>query len=266
MCRSKSPPFRAKARERTGHPRIRNYGRLASHRGFAVGLEVLEALIDFVPVNDVPPGLQVFGTAVVVLQVVGVFPDVVAHDGVETLGDGIVLVGSAEDLHLAAGGLACEPDPSAAELLGAGFVELSLEIFEAAEGVLDDVGDGAGGLASALGLHDLPEHGVIHVASAVVADGGADVFGDGVEVTEQLFDALGLQFGMLFEGGVGILHIRAVVQIVVELHGFGVNVRLQSGIVIRQRGQFESHDFPPVMSDDGAGFRDSVPERHYIGI
>ena len=42
----------------------------------------LVALVDFVPVDYAPPGLQVFGAAVVVFQVVGVFPDVVAEDRV----------------------------------------------------------------------------------------------------------------------------------------------------------------------------------------
>jgi len=55
------------------------------------------------PVHCVPPGGKVFGTAVVVLQIIGVLPDVVAEDGVEALRDGVVLVGSADDLEFAAG-------------------------------------------------------------------------------------------------------------------------------------------------------------------
>ena len=40
----------------------------------------LVAFVDFVPVDDAPPCLQVFGPTVVVLQVVGVLPDVVAEN------------------------------------------------------------------------------------------------------------------------------------------------------------------------------------------
>jgi len=45
-----------------------------------------EALVDFVPVDDVPPGVEVVRAAVVVLEVIGVLPDVVAEDGVEAVG------------------------------------------------------------------------------------------------------------------------------------------------------------------------------------
>jgi hypothetical protein len=65
-----------------------------------------------------------------------------------------------------------------------GVVELLLEGVEVAKGALDGVGDGAAGLASGVGGHDLPEHGVVDVAAAVVADGAANVFGDGVEVAD----------------------------------------------------------------------------------
>src|SRR5688572_28214693 len=37
------------------------------------------ALVDCVPVDGVPPGLEILGTAVLVLEVVGVLPDVVAE-------------------------------------------------------------------------------------------------------------------------------------------------------------------------------------------
>src|SRR5665811_904623 len=90
---------------------LAGHGRLLD--GFA-GFEGGVAFVDLVPVDDVPPGGEIFGTAVVVFQVVGVLPDVVAEDGVEALGDGAVLIGSADDLHFT-GGLAGEPDASAAE-------------------------------------------------------------------------------------------------------------------------------------------------------
>src|SRR6266436_3648609 len=60
-----------------------------------------EALVDLVPVDGVPPGREVVGTAVLVLEVVGVLPDVVAEDGVAALGDGVVLVGGGDDGELA---------------------------------------------------------------------------------------------------------------------------------------------------------------------
>ena len=124
--------------------------------------------------------------------------------GIEALRDRVVLVGRGHDLHFALG-VAGQPDPSAAELAYAGGVEFFLEGFEVAEGFLDRVGDGAGGVASAFGLHDLPEHGVVDVSAAVVADGAADVFGDRIQVADQFFRALGVQFGMLVESRVQVL-------------------------------------------------------------
>ena len=47
-----------------------------------------EALVDFGPVDYVPPGGEVFGAAVLVFQIVSVLPDVVAEDGVEAVGKG----------------------------------------------------------------------------------------------------------------------------------------------------------------------------------
>src|ERR1035441_7659840 len=83
-----------------------------------------EAFVDLVPVDDVPPCGEVVGAAVLVLQVVGVLPDVVAEDGVEAAGEGRVLVGGGDDLEFAA--LEDEPAPAGAELLGGGLVELLL--------------------------------------------------------------------------------------------------------------------------------------------
>src|SRR5580704_2994463 len=87
--------------------------------GFAMRLENLEATVDFFPVCQVPPSRQIFGTAIVVFEVIGVFPNVVTENGEESLGDWIVLVGRAHDLNTAIG-FTSQPDPSAAELLGAG--------------------------------------------------------------------------------------------------------------------------------------------------
>jgi len=42
---------------------------------------VSEAPIDLVPVDVVPPGDEIVGSLVLVFQVVGVLPDVVAEDG-----------------------------------------------------------------------------------------------------------------------------------------------------------------------------------------
>src|ERR1700721_2510502 len=157
--------------------------------GFA-GLESGIAFVDFVPVDDVPPGGEIFRASVVVFELIGVLPDVIAEDRQQAWGKRVVLVRSAKDLHFA-GGFARHANASAAELFYSGIVELGLKILEVAEGFGDHFGDRAVRVASTFGLHDLPEHAVVDVASAVVADGGADVFGNRGGAGDQIFTGLG---------------------------------------------------------------------------
>src|SRR5277367_5348619 len=97
-----------------------------------MALECFQAVVDFIPVDYAPPSSQIFGTAIVVFEVVCVLPNVVAEDGEQALGNWIVLVGRADDLHIAAR-FTGKPDPSAAELFHTSFVEFGLEIFEVTE-------------------------------------------------------------------------------------------------------------------------------------
>src|ERR1035438_9731939 len=103
------------------------------------------------------------GALVLVLEVVGVLPDVIAGDGVVALGQGRILVGGGDDPELAAD--KDDPSPAGAELLGGGLIEGLLEGFEVAEVGGDLVGDGTGRRAThtgrAGGTHEIPEGGVV---------------------------------------------------------------------------------------------------------
>ena len=158
-------------------------------------------------------------------------PYVIAKNGEQALGYGIVLVGRAENLHIAAA-LARQPHPAAAELLYAGIVEFGLKILEAAESLLDRVGDGATGVTAPFGLHDFPEHRVVDMTATVVTHGATDVLRHGIEVANQIFGTLGLEVGMLFESSVEILHIRTMMHVVMQLHRRGIDGGFKSGIVI----------------------------------
>src|ERR1039458_1640408 len=163
-----------------------------------------EALVDFVPVDDAPPGGQIVGAAVLVFQVVGVLPDVVAEDGIQALGQRRFLVGGGDDLELAAG--EDEPTPAGTELLGGGFIEGLLEGFKVAEIGRDLCGDGTGGRAAytvrANGAHQLPEGRVVGVAPAVIADGSLNVIGHRGEVANQVINRFGGQVGVVGQGGI----------------------------------------------------------------
>src|SRR5439155_26911793 len=111
-----------------------------------------------------------------------------------------VLVRGAEDLELAA--REGQPRPAASGSGRASRGQLLLERREAAESLLDRVGQRAAGLAApgyAGRRHDRPEQRVVVVATAVVAHGGADVVWDAVDPAEQLFEGLLVQLVMLVQ-------------------------------------------------------------------
>ena len=149
-----------------------------------------------------------------------------------------VLVGGAEHLELAARD--GKPRPAAAEPGRPGCGQLLLERREAAERLLDRVGEGAARLtAAALARrrHDRPEQRVIVVAAPVVAHRGTDVLRHARDAAEQRLEALLVQRGMLVERRVQVAHVRLMMLAVVDLHRLGVDVRLQRGIVVGQERQ-----------------------------
>src|SRR3954449_4303818 len=96
-----------------------------------------------VPVDHVPPRLEVVRALVLVLEVVGVLPDVDSDQRRLPRGDRRVLVGGAR--HREPRAVVHEPGPAAAELADARGVHLLLELVEAAEGLVDAVGQRARG-------------------------------------------------------------------------------------------------------------------------
>src|SRR5258707_2348929 len=59
------------------------------------------ALSDLVPVHGIPPGLEVIGAAVLVIEIVSVFPDVVTHQHALAVHDRSVLGRAGLDRELA---------------------------------------------------------------------------------------------------------------------------------------------------------------------
>src|SRR4051812_36258869 len=111
----------------------------------------LMALGDLAPAHRVPPRVDVVGTPVLILQVVGVLPDVDAQERRLALGDRVVLVGGADARQ--PGAVVHEPRPAGAELVDAGLLELGLEVPEGAECRGDRVRQRAVGLAAAVRAH-----------------------------------------------------------------------------------------------------------------
>src|SRR4051794_9934039 len=197
-----------------------------------------EAARDLRPVHDVPPGVDVVRTLVLVLEVVGVLPDVHAEKWDLPVADRRVLVRGARDLH--PGAVVDQPGPAAAEAVDARVLELVLERVEAAEGLPDGVRQRSVGLAAAVRAHDLPEEAVVGVTAGVVANRGLLVAERG-EVLQHLLDRLVGPLRAL-ERGVGLVHIGLVVLVVVDAHRLLVDVRLERAVVVREVRYLECHD------------------------
>src|SRR5690349_1164479 len=133
-------------------------------------LALSESLVNLRPVDDVPPRVDVVGPAVLILEVVRVFPDVDAEDGLLAVHHRVVLIRRAFDHELAA--VVDDPRPAAAKPSDRGGFELLLELVEAAERAVERVGDRPRRSAAGFRRHDLPEHRMIQMAAAVVPHRG----------------------------------------------------------------------------------------------
>src|SRR6202030_500085 len=94
---------------------------------------------DRVPVDHVPPGFDIIGPAVLVIQVVGVLPNIDAENRCITVHERTVLVRRRDDFELATLVLD-QPRPTAAETADARGGQFLLESIEATAGGLDIVG------------------------------------------------------------------------------------------------------------------------------
>src|SRR4051812_5951776 len=79
------PAHRSSAKNAAPRP---GHGSNAERAGFCGGV----ALGDLAPVHHVPPRLEIIGTAVLVRQVIGMLPDVVAEQRAPAVHDRSVLV------------------------------------------------------------------------------------------------------------------------------------------------------------------------------
>src|SRR6185437_4598626 len=124
--------------------------------------------------------------------------------------------------------------PAAAELRDRGLLELLLELVEAAEGLVDALGEIAGGLAAAARLHAIPEEGVIPHLGRVVEDAG-----------------LGVVLGEIVERrDIGLMML-----VVMEFERARRGVRLERILGVRQGREFESHLFLVLFGCSGEAAR-----------
>src|SRR5690349_8632112 len=78
------------------------------------------------------------------------------------------------------------------------------------------------------------------MATAIVADGCANILGNFFNVAAEVFDAL-LRKVFAFERRIEVGYVGVMVFVVMDLHRLGVDVRFQCIVRIWQRGKCVSH-------------------------
>src|SRR5204862_56722 len=114
-----------------------------------------------------PPRGKILRTAVLILEIVGMFPHVIAHDGVEAIGQRIILIRGRNHLQAAAT-IRYEPGPTRTKTLRARVIECGLECIKGAKSAADGAGQLTCRLAATIGFHNLPEHRVVGMTTTVV--------------------------------------------------------------------------------------------------
>src|SRR5208283_5209597 len=144
-------------------------------------LLLAEELRDVFPIDQVvDEGLEVVGTAVAVVYVVGVLPDVDAEDRLAAMDERALPVLGLGGFDLAV--LQGEPRPARAELGHARLDQVFLGLVDRAERVLERLLDLAGDRSAAVRLHPPPEVQVVEVLSGVIEHRGV--------LAERAFDNL----------------------------------------------------------------------------
>ncbi len=181
------------------------------------------------PVKNLPEVVKLGGTAVLVVEVVGVLPDVEGQDGTEAAGDGVAGAGLLGDDEGAVGD-GPEPDPAGAEQPGAFGDEVVLEGVEAAP-LLHDLLQESGvlGRLGAAGAELREIQVVIQDLSGVVEDGA-------VGLADNLLERHAL-VGRARQQFIQIIDIALQVLAVVETDGAGADDRLERILRIRKFDQ-----------------------------
>ena len=131
-----------------------------------------------------------------------------------------------------------EPSPAAAEDAHGALGHLFLPLFITSKGIIDLLGQFALWFLAGVG-ESFPKVGVIGVTPSIVANGGADLGRNGIEVSQKFLERFFLKVGIGGEGFVEIVDISSVMFVVVQGHRFGIDIRFEGVGCVRERGQGE---------------------------
>ena len=194
-------------------------------------------------------------------------PDVDAEDRRLAFGDRRILIGGRHHGQLAT--VDDEPRPARTEALDAGVGHRSLECIEATTVSINRCCKGTG-RRTTIRTEDLPEEGVVGMATSVVAHRTLLVGGQRRQLRQELVD-----WGVLPIGAskrcVGVVDVGLVMTIVMDLHREGIDVGLECVERVVESGKFKGHGFSSGGVGDGGSAECSVVDlgdscslsRHY---
>lgn len=190
---------------------------------------------DLIPIDDVPEGVDVIRTSVLIIQVIGVFPDIESEDGGVAAvpecraHEGAVLIGGAGDLEGSVGS-GDEPCPTRAEAGRTGVGEGRLKRSKIAECGVDGLREFTGWFSTAVRGEDAPEKAVVGMSTTIVTDSALNGFGEAGDIADEVVDGLGRIDTCGGECLVQLGDIGIVVFCMMDFHGPRVDVRFQ-GII-----------------------------------
>ena len=139
-----------------------------------------------------------------------------------------------------------QPGPPAAEPGQAGFLELFFEFVEAPKGRVDGPGQVAGRGRGSAGRHQLPEHGVVVVTAAVIANGRTNRLGHLSQIPDQLLNREFVEVRMILERRIQVVDVGIVVLVVVDPHRLLIDGRFQGVVGVWQWRQGMRHRMAPT--------------------
>src|SRR6266567_2250873 len=178
-----------------------------------------------IPVDYIPPGVQILGTAILVLKIVGMLPDIVTHHRIHTTHERAVLISCRDDLQFSIR-VKHKPCPTRAETLGASIIKSRFESIEGTKYLLDSAGKVASRFATTIGRHDIPEHAMVRVTTCVILHSRANTLRYLFNVAQQIINGHSCKLVLTLQRVIHISDIRLMVLVMVYLHGLCVDVRL----------------------------------------
>src|SRR6266478_508898 len=148
-------------------------------------ISVLVVLGDCVPVHHVPPSFDVVGPAVLVIEIISVFPNIHSEDRRVSVHERAVLVRGGYNFKFSTF-VFNQPRPTAAEATGPSCGELLFKCIETSERGFDIIGEFAFRFAASVRAHDRPEEGMIGMPAAIISHHRANIFWDSTQVADQI--------------------------------------------------------------------------------